>query len=210
MSYDLIADDGLVALAVGSLTAYARSPHRRPLVVALATAVGVMTAWLSSEAVKAVLMVPRPCHDSGAAAHCPPPGDWSFPSNHAAIAAALAYAWVRLSGRPRTAPWVLAVAVATARVLAEVHSVLDVIGGASLGACVTWLAVRSTSGRVSQRPGRPSQHSAGGLRKNRRCRGFAPLIGADSSREPTRVFGCPRVPHSRALGPNANYDSSVT
>lgn len=76
------------------------------------------------------------------------PGSPSFPSGHAAMAAAGALAGARIL--PRTAPvlWVLALAIAFSRVYLGVHWPSDVLSGLVLGFAVTWFV-------LGGRPNRP-------------------------------------------------------
>lgn len=71
------------------------------------------------------------------AAHCPPLGDWSLPSNHAVIATGLALAL------PRAWRWALATVsvVLVARVAAGVHYPHDVLTGALLAVLFVAAAV---------------------------------------------------------------------
>lgn len=105
---------------------------------------GTVVAYAVSEALKLVVDEERPCRavdGARAVAACPEPGDWSFPSNHATLAAALAVGLaVR---RPRLAAVTLPLAVAAAllRVLVGVHYPHDVIAGAVLGGAVVTAAI---------------------------------------------------------------------
>lgn len=106
----------------------------------LLTGLGTVLAYGASEALKLVVDEERPCRaltGIPAVSECPPPGDWSFPSNHATLAAALATGLALL--RPRWALLVLPIGGATAalRVAAGVHYPHDVLAGAVLGATVT-------------------------------------------------------------------------
>ncbi|PJE96282.1 phosphatase PAP2 family protein [Streptomyces carminius] len=122
----------------------------RVLARALLGPVAVAVAYGLSETVKLVVRQERPCRAvadaAPAIAPCPAPGDWSFPSNHATVAAAAAVAVVlvwRTAGR-----LVLPLAALTAfsRVFLGVHYPHDVVAGALLGAAVVplvaWAAVR--------------------------------------------------------------------
>ncbi|MDV9201508.1 phosphatase PAP2 family protein, partial [Streptomyces sp. Wh19] len=80
------------------------------------TGIGTVLAYAVSEAVKLVVDEERPCRAlhgiAETAAECPPPGDWSFPSNHATLAVGLAVGLAVL--RPRLAAVTLPVGAAAA------------------------------------------------------------------------------------------------
>ncbi|WP_407560160.1 phosphatase PAP2 family protein [Streptomyces sp. 184] len=130
-------DAGLLLLAALFAAAWWAAPRRAPVV---AGAAGTVAAYGLSELLKVWVERERPCRAvRGAAeplAECPPPGDWSFPSNHATIAGAaavaLAVAW------PRITAWVLpfGVLLAVSRVFVGVHYPLDAAAGLALGAAV--------------------------------------------------------------------------
>ncbi|GLW06330.1 hypothetical protein Misp01_14600 [Microtetraspora sp. NBRC 13810] len=107
--------------------------------------VGAVLGYAGSEALKLVVDEERPCRVLAAgldlAAHCPPTGDWAFPSNHAAIAGGLAAGLVLLSPRLGAVAVPLAGLVAALRVLAGVHYPHDVLAGLFLGATVTTTVV---------------------------------------------------------------------
>jgi undecaprenyl-diphosphatase len=63
-------------------------------------------------------------------------GDWSFPSNHAAVAGAVAVAVLWSAVRLGTAVLVIAAAAAASRVVVGVHFPHDVVAGFLLGAVV--------------------------------------------------------------------------
>ncbi|MQA98159.1 MAG: phosphatase PAP2 family protein [Streptosporangiales bacterium] len=97
-------------------------------------------AYGGSEAVKLVVDEERPCRvidGLGLAAVCPPAGDWSFPSNQATCAGALAMALLLI--RPRLGLLTVPVAglVALARVAEGVHYPHDVLAGLIWGAVVS-------------------------------------------------------------------------
>jgi len=145
-------EGGLLALLALLAAACWRVRHAEPRVLARALLgpVAVAVAYGVSEAVKLVVREERPCRSvAGAApsiAPCPEPGDWSFPSNHATIAAASAVAVVLVW---RGTAWLvlpLAVLTAFSRVFVGVHYPHDVAAGGLLGAVavpvVWWAAVR--------------------------------------------------------------------
>ncbi|WP_307868681.1 phosphatase PAP2 family protein [Umezawaea beigongshangensis] len=108
----------------------------RALALALLAPAATIGAYATSEIVKTLVQQERPCRAVAgviAIAECPAVGDWSFPSNHATIAAAsagaLALAW------RRTLPLVLPLAavMAFSRVFVGVHYPHDVAAGYLLG-----------------------------------------------------------------------------
>lgn len=110
--------------------------------------VGTGVAYAVSEALKLVVDEERPCRavrGVEAVADCPGVGDWSFPSNHATLAAALAVGLVVLRPRLTAVALPLAAVVAVARVAAGVHYPHDVLAGAALGAAVATAALWSAA-----------------------------------------------------------------
>ncbi|MEU8758445.1 phosphatase PAP2 family protein [Streptomyces sp. NPDC048659] len=113
------------------------------LLAPLATAFG----YVVSEGLKSLVNEERPCRAvAGAPASlvaCPPHGDWSFPSNHAAIAGAAAIA-LAVSWRGivwLTAP--MALLMAFSRVFVGVHYPHDVTVGLLAGAAVAFLVMKA-------------------------------------------------------------------
>ncbi|MBQ0897349.1 phosphatase PAP2 family protein [Micromonospora sp. U56] len=130
-------------LLLGALFLLAAAPRLlrgRPWdrAVALVAPVTVVLAYACSEALKTVFDEARPCRGAATvvAGHCPPVGDWSFPSNHATIAGALAAATLLLSRRLGLVAVPLALLAALSRVFVGVHYPHDVAAGLCLGALV--------------------------------------------------------------------------
>lgn len=161
----------LVLLALLALACWRlRRAEPRTLAPALLGLPAVAVAYGISETVKLVVREERPCRAVAGAtapvAPCPEPGDWSFPSNHATIAAATAVAVVLVW---RATAWVvlpLAVLTAFSRVFVGVHYPHDVAAGVALGAVVVplvvWVAVRpatALAARVRARAGHTSPAS---------------------------------------------------
>ncbi|MPY64598.1 phosphatase PAP2 family protein [Streptomyces spongiae] len=117
-----------------------RRREAREVAGAVLAGFGTVVGYAVSEAVKLVVDEERPCRVLGAGvdsvAECPAVGDWSFPSNHATLAAGLAVGVAVV--RPRLAVLTLPVAGAAAlsRVLVGVHYPHDVLAGAVLGSAV--------------------------------------------------------------------------
>ncbi|MGP4003304.1 phosphatase PAP2 family protein [Streptomyces sp. 8N706] len=151
---------GLFMLATVSLTLWwqARRGDARGVALAVLGPLSATVAYLCSETAKSVVEEERPCRAVVGAARsligCPPPGDWSFPSNHATIAAALAVGAVLT----RRGIWPLvippAVLMAGSRVFVGVHYPHDVVAGFVLGAlvaaAVTRLLVRPATAAVER------------------------------------------------------------
>ena len=108
--------------------------------VAVTAAVTTVGAYVLSEVVKSMLREERPCRALAVhtVAACPAPGDWSWPSNHAVIASALATAVVALSPLWWRLVAPLALAVGASRVLVGAHYWHDVVAGLALGVLVVW------------------------------------------------------------------------
>ncbi|MEU0945668.1 phosphatase PAP2 family protein [Streptomyces canus] len=122
-------------------------------VTALAVPVIVIVAYGVNSLVKSAVREDRPCQSLRVSTleACPAPGDWSFPSNHAAIAAAAAVALVFVSRRLGTLAALAAVAMAVSRVWVGVHYPHDVVAGAMVGGFValgSMLALRRWSRSV--------------------------------------------------------------
>mgnify|MGYP001507467335 CR=1 FL=1 len=98
---ELVAEGGVLVLVAWCALVAWRSRRGGPPAVAttLVAGVGAVAAYAASEAVKSLVRQPRGCWELVEVAHCPAAGDWSFPSNHTAIAFALATAVV-LAGAP--------------------------------------------------------------------------------------------------------------
>lgn len=111
---------------------------RRRAASGLAAGVGVVLAYGSSEAIKAVLAQDRPCRVIVLDPSCPAPGSWSFPSNHTTIAFALATAiFLVIRSWWAASAHLVALVAAASRVVDGVHYPHDVLAGAILGTCTT-------------------------------------------------------------------------
>ena len=138
---EIFTEAGVVLLAAFLVLAAWRARRRSDRTMALALLAPVVTvvAYGVSELSKSFIEQLRPCRALGGVdplATCPPPGDWSFPSNHTTIVAAAAIG-VLLTWRWLGALAVLlAVLVGYSRVFLGVHYPHDVLGGFLLGAIV--------------------------------------------------------------------------
>ena len=136
-----VSEGGLVVLGLLLAIAAWRARSRGPRQVATAVlgGAGVVLALAASEILKVLAAQDRPCRAVAgldAVAACPAVGDWSLPSNHATLAAALAAAliWVVPGWWPLAAS--LALLIAAARVGLGVHYPHDVVDGLVLGSVV--------------------------------------------------------------------------
>ncbi|WP_020119303.1 phosphatase PAP2 family protein [Streptomyces canus] len=141
---------GLALFAVLMVVGWWRARHvgSRAAVIALTAPVTVVVAYAVDDALKLVVREDRPCQSLRVATleACPAPGDWSFPSNHAATAAAAAVALLFVSRRLGAVASSAAVAMAASRVWVGSHYPHDVVAGLAVGALVALLltaAVRS-------------------------------------------------------------------
>ncbi|ATE53223.1 phosphatase PAP2 family protein [Actinosynnema pretiosum] len=102
---------------------------------AIVAPIAMVVAYLVSRTAKSLVEQDRPCRSMDVISECPPVGDWSFPSNHSAIAGAAAVAIVMCDRRQR---WVVPVALlaGASRVFVGVHYPHDVLAGLLLGALV--------------------------------------------------------------------------
>ncbi len=136
------ATEAVLAVYVAAFALLWWRARTRPAPVAaraLAAPVVTVLAYAISETAKGWKAVGRPCRLVPAAppiAPCPEVGDWSFPSNHATIAGAVAVAVLWSTLRLGMAVLVVAAAAAASRVVVGVHFPHDVVAGFLLGAVV--------------------------------------------------------------------------
>ncbi|MGW3494527.1 phosphatase PAP2 family protein [Streptomyces sp. NPDC001020] len=111
--------------------------------VALAVPLVVVLAYAANSGLKLLIRENRPCQSLHVTTleACPAPGDWSFPSNHAAIAAAAAVALFFVSRRIGYVALVAAAAMAASRVWVGAHYPHDVAVGFVVGALVSAVTV---------------------------------------------------------------------
>ncbi|MFC7641094.1 phosphatase PAP2 family protein [Streptosporangium lutulentum] len=101
---------GSLALIIGSIAVFiaviwrARGKGMPAMALAVLAPVATTVAYVIAETVKVLVEEERPCRALGnvmTISACPPSGDWSFPSNHAVVAGAVAVAalvvWRRLA-----------------------------------------------------------------------------------------------------------------
>ena len=109
------------------------------MAAALAVPVAVVMAYAANDVVKSVFDEARPCQVITAPATiqpCPGVGDWAFPSNHSAIAAASAAALWLLDRRLGAIAALAALVMGFSRIWVGAHYPHDVLVGFLLGAAV--------------------------------------------------------------------------
>ncbi|MFE2985884.1 phosphatase PAP2 family protein [Streptomyces sp. NPDC059262] len=128
---------GLVLFAVLMLVGWwqARRDDAPQAVKALAAPVLTVIAFAVSAVLKQAVHEMRPCQSLHVLTleACPAPGDWSFPSNHATLAAAAAVALWSVSVRLGLFASVGALLMAASRVWVGAHYPHDVLAGLALG-----------------------------------------------------------------------------
>ncbi|MFE2884229.1 phosphatase PAP2 family protein [Streptomyces graminifolii] len=155
---------GLAVFAVLMVVGWwrARRVGAEAAMTALAVPVVVVVAFGIDSLLKSAVRETRPCRSLRVVTleACPAPGDWSFPSNHATIAAAAAVALFFVSRLLGAVAAVAALAMALSRVWVGVHYPHDVVAGVAVGALLAFgamallrrrpesLARRITAGRL--------------------------------------------------------------
>ncbi|MEE1801360.1 phosphatase PAP2 family protein [Streptomyces sp. JV176] len=131
---------GLVLLGALLMAAWWRARPVDPARAALALAAPlvVVAAFVVSTALKALLREQRPCQTlrTVTVEACPALGDWSLPSNHAVLAAAVATTLLFTDRRLAALAVPAAVAMAASRVWVGAHYPHDVVLGLVVGAAV--------------------------------------------------------------------------
>ncbi|WP_069758897.1 phosphatase PAP2 family protein [Streptomyces sp. LUP47B] len=122
---------------------FARRDGDAAAVRALAVPVVVVVGYGVDALTKLAVREDRPCQSLRVKTleACPAPGDWSFPSNHAAIASAAAVALFFVSRRLGAVAAVAALAMAVSRVWVGAHYPHDVAAGVLVGGLVALMAM---------------------------------------------------------------------
>ena len=180
----VLTDGGVIVLLAFVLLAAWRARTRSAehmALVALAP-VGAALAYGVNLITKGLLEERRPCRvlDVDPISECPPPGDWSFPSNHAVVAMALAVGILLTWRRLGIAAILLALVVCYSRVFLGEHYPHDVVVGAMLGAAVSLLVALALSGVITTL-----------VRRLRGYRVTGIVLGPGRSAGPSTGVNCP-------------------
>jgi undecaprenyl-diphosphatase len=136
------SDYGLGVFAALMLVVWwrARSQDAARMAAALCVPLVVVAVYLVNDGVKSVFDEQRPCRTlhTVTVETCPGLGDWSFPSNHSAIAAGAAVALLLAGRRAGLYAVPVALLMAASRVWIGVHYPHDVVVALILGALVAW------------------------------------------------------------------------
>ncbi|WP_239464208.1 phosphatase PAP2 family protein [Glutamicibacter protophormiae] len=133
----------LLVLFTAGLAVWSWFKDRAALTRLVLGGVGVLLAYAASSTLKLVFTEARPCQSIhvALAETCPPPGDWSWPSNHSVLAAAFAAACALAVVRLRWYLAAVALLIAAARVGVGAHYLHDVLFGLGLGLLVVLATV---------------------------------------------------------------------
>jgi membrane-associated phospholipid phosphatase len=141
-------------LAVGWWTAR-RTRDRRRVVAALCAPITTLLAITAGALLKPLFAEARPCLGLPPGATlltCPPAGDYSFPSNHAVMAGAVAAGLVLVDRRLGLVAAIAALVMAASRVWTGQHYPHDVAAGLTLGAVIAgvgYLLLRAPLSRLT-------------------------------------------------------------
>ncbi|WP_042396013.1 phosphatase PAP2 family protein [Streptacidiphilus carbonis] len=116
-----------------------RARSATAMALALAVPVAVVLAYVVNDIVKSIFDEARPCQVITSPATlqpCPGVGDWAFPSNHSAIAAAAAAAVWLISRRLAAVATLAALVMGFSRIWVGAHYPHDVLVGFAVGAVV--------------------------------------------------------------------------
>ena len=145
----LWSDYGLALFAVLMVVAWwrARGEGGARMARALASPVIVVVAFAVNSVLKSVVDEQRPCRTlhTVTVEACPALGDWSFPSNHAVIAAAAAVALLLADRRIGLIAVPAAVLMGASRVWIGAHYPHDVAAGLAVGALLALLLTRAAT-----------------------------------------------------------------
>jgi undecaprenyl-diphosphatase len=128
-----VADYALFIVALGAVVSWLRTPRQEKVPYAAAVVIAVVLVAVAIRGLGALWVDPRPFvvdHTTPLIAHN---ADNGFPSDHTALATAIAavvFAWHRRVG---AALLVVALLLGASRVAAHVHHVPDIVAGIAIG-----------------------------------------------------------------------------
>lgn len=200
--FTVLTDGGVIVLLllvlVAAWRARGRSAENMALVVL--TPVAAALAYGINRIAKALIEEPRPCRvlDVDPVGGCPPADDWSFPSNHAVVAAAFAVGLLLTWRWLGAVALLLAVGIGYSRIFLGAHYPHDIVVGALVGAAVVLVLALLLSNPTATLVRRLRQH-----------RGAAVLLGAEPRKPresrhtgtndaPTEVFRAASDPQQHA------------
>lgn len=156
LALSFVGRGGTIWLVLGFVLAVRRRARARGA-WQLALAVG-LTSLLVNDVLKPAVARSRPFDLTAGEVRLIDrrPGGASFPSGHAANAAAGAFAVGRLWPEGNAVLWILAVSIGLSRVYVGAHYPLDVIGGALVGLLCTAFIIGGTRWSIEPRAVRPS------------------------------------------------------
>lgn len=159
VSLSFIGRGGTIWLVLGFWLAVRRRSRARGA-WQLALAIG-LTSLLVDQVLKPAVARPRPPDQPAGEVRLIDrrPGGASFPSGHAANAAAGAYAVGRLWPEGRVALWTVAALIGFSRVYVGAHYPLDVIGGACVGLLCAAFVIGGTRWSVERHTAGPDVRS---------------------------------------------------
>ena len=136
------SDYGLGIFALLMLLAWwrARPADSTRMATALSVPLVVVATYLVNDVVKSLFAEQRPCRTlhTVTVEPCPGLGDWSFPSNHTAIAVAATVALLIANRRLGWTALPVALLLAASRVWIGVHYPHDVLAAVVVGVAVAW------------------------------------------------------------------------
>ena len=155
----LVADYALYAVALGGVLAWLRVPRADKAPLAVAAVVAVLLVAVGVKVAGMVWTDPRPFVVDHTAPLIPHPADNGFPSDHTALATAVAAVVLLWHRRAGAALLVLAVLLGAARVGAHVHHWPDILAGLAIGVvcaalgrlAARWAVPWFSRGRAAQR-----------------------------------------------------------